>query len=416
MTAAPTTALLPQLLRLPHALGLATSAFLMGFGLSVAAPFMALFGVNEVHLTPLQLGIFLTSNAVCSVLISTRLARWSDRRPDRKPIMLLAFASAAVAYALLSVVRSFPLLLLVGGVFIGTGAAAFPQLFAFARAQVMGGQKAGAPTDLPERAMTVLRSVFSLSWVVGPGLGAFLLARWGFTVMFLVTAACFALGLLPLLRMPAAVPRPTSALPVAARETAKPDSAAPVPAAPASRRSPVKWVALAFVLYGMSMSMGMTMFPLFITRVLHGTEGQAGFLVGLCALLEIPVMLALAMSRRLPSKAVLIRGALMLFALHFALIYFSGGMPLLVASQFLRAAVVAVMAGLGMAYFQDLMPGRFGAATTLFANTSNVGGMLAGVVSGACAQAFGYQAVYLLCAALTFGAWTVMQWLARTGR
>ncbi|MFC4425524.1 sugar efflux transporter [Deinococcus navajonensis] len=407
MSAAPSSALLRQLLRLPHALGLATSAFLMGFGLSVAAPFMALFGVNEVHLTPLQLGIFLTSNAVCSVLISTRLARWSDRRPDRKPIMLLAFTSAALAYALLSVVRSFPLLLLVGGALIGTGAAAFPQLFAFARAQVLGGLPGGAPTDLPERAMTVLRSVFSLSWVVGPGLGAVLLARWGFAGMFLVTASCFALGMLPLLRMPAAAPRPAAA--------AEGQRHAGQPVATPTR-SPVKWVALAFVLYGMSLSMGMTMFPLFITRVLGGSEGQAGFLVGLCALLEIPVMLTLAVARRLPSKATLVRAALLLFAVHFAMIYFSGGMPLLVASQALRAAVVAVMAGLGMAYFQDLMPGRFGAATTLFANTSNIGGMLAGVVSGACAQAFGYQAVYLLCAALTFGGWAVMQWMTRTGR
>lgn len=410
MTAAPPSALLPQLLRLPHALGLAISAFLMGFGLSVAAPFMALFGVNEVHLTPLQLGIFLSSNAVCSVLISIRLARWSDRRPNRKPVLLLAFASAALAYALLSVVRSFPLLLLVGAVLIGTGAAAFPQLFAFARAQVMAGQPSGTPADLPERAMTVLRSVFSLSWVVGPGLGALLLAHWGFGGMFRVTAACFALAIVPLLKMPAVSPRPAAASQLRAAQ-----GRAALPS-PAPARTPIHWVALAFVLYGMSMSMGMTMFPLFITRVLGGTEGQAGFLVGLCALLEIPVMLALAVSRRQPPKATLIRGALLLFAVHFVLISFAGGLPLLVVSQALRAAVVAVMAGLGMAYFQDLMPGRFATATTLFANTSNIGGMLAGVVSGACAQAFGYQAVYLLCAALTFAGWAVMQWVARTGR
>lgn len=395
---------LNHLLRLPHAAGLALAAFLMGFGMSVAAPFMALYGINEVHLTPLQLGIFLTSNAVCSVLISTALARWSDRLPDRKPVMLVAFAAAAIAYALLSVVRSYPLLLLVGGVFIGTGAAAFPQLFAFARVQF-----ASAPGDLADRALTVLRSVFSLSWVVGPGLGAVLLSTVGFEGTFLVTAACFGLGMLPLLRMPGGAP-----------QASRPRQSAPEPVVEVTATGrplrPVMWVAFAFVLYGMSMSMGMTMFPLFITEVLRGTEGQAGFLVGLCALLEIPVMLALALSRRLPRVEWLVKLALLLFAVHFALIYLAGGMPLLVVTQVVRAAVVAVMAGLGMAYFQELMPGRFAAATTLFANTSNVGGMLAGIVSGACAQAFGYRSVYLLCAALTFAGWAVMRIVTRRTR
>ena len=47
--------------------------------------------------------------------------------------------------------------------------------------------------------MTVLRSVFSLAWVVGPGLGAAVLSRWGFQGIFLATAACFVLAALPLL-------------------------------------------------------------------------------------------------------------------------------------------------------------------------------------------------------------------------
>jgi SET family sugar efflux transporter-like MFS transporter len=59
------------------------------------------------------------------------------------------------------------------------------------------------------------------------------------------------------------------------------------------------------------------------------------------------------------------------------------------------------------------MPGRFSVATTLFANTNNVGAMLSGVVSGACAQLFGYRSVYLLCAALTLTGWIIMQLTVR---
>lgn len=392
-----TGAMLRALLRLPHAAGLAASVFLLGFGLSLAAPFLSLFGVNEVRMTPLRLGIFLTLNAVASVVISTVLARVSDRLPNRKPLLLLTLAAGAVAYALLSTLRSYPAVIAAGMVFLGTGAAAFPQVFSFARARF-----ADAPGDLPERALTILRSVFSLAWVVGPGLGAVLLAAWDFRGTFLVTAACFVLAAVPLLRIPARAPQPTAG--------------ARARAGAAGGPSPIVQAAFAFVLYGMSMSMGMTMFPLFVTKTLEGTQGQVGFLFGLCALLEIPAMLALAALRRLPPLNVLIRWAMLLFAVHFALVYFAQGDALLVASQVVRAAVLAVMAGLGMAYFQELMPGRFSAATTLFANTNNVGAMLSGVVSGACAQLFGYRSVYLLCAGLTLTAWLIMHLAVRRRR
>lgn len=398
-TSNPPSVSLADVWRLPHVLGLAVSVLFLGLATSLAFPYMALFGVNRVHMTPLELGIFLTVNAVSGVLVSTRLARLSDRLPDRKPLVLLTLTAATLGYGLLSVTRSYPALLLVGAVFLGTGAAAFPQLFAFARAQV-----AGAPGPPPDRTITVLRSVFALAWVVGPGVGALVLTRLDFRGLFLLTAGCFVLAILPVLRMPRAGSGEGSAAPPPTGPQA-PDQPAP--------RPPLFRPALAFVLYGMSMSMGMSMFPLFITKVLHGTDGQVGFLVGLCALLEIPFMLAFAVARRLPPLGRMVKYALALFALHFALVYLSQGMGLLVVTQAVRAAVLAVTAGLGMAYFQELMPGRIGAATTLFSNTTNVGAMLAGIVSGACAQVFGYRAVFLLCGLLTLAAWLVMQSFAR---
>lgn len=381
--------------RLPHAARLALAVLLLGFALSLASPYMALFGVNRAHMTPLQLGIFLSVNAISSVLISTRLARWSDRLPDRKPLVLLTLGAAALGYGLLSVLRGYPALLVTGAVLLGTGAAAFPQLFSFARAQF-----AGTGGSLPDRAVTLLRSVFSLAWVVGPGLGAWALAELDFGGLFLLAASGFALAGLLVWRVPPAPAEPLPTPPRAQAGEKRP-------------QRPLAWVAFAFVLYGMSMSMGMTMFPLLITKVLHGTDAQVGFLVGLCALLEIPVMLAFVVVRRLPATERLVKYALALFVLHFALLYLAAGMPLLTVTQGVRAVVIAVMAGLGMAYFQELMPGRLAAATTLFANTTNLGAMLAGIVSGACAQLFGYRAVFLLCGLLTLGAWLVMAVVTR---
>jgi SET family sugar efflux transporter-like MFS transporter len=41
----------------------------------------------------------------------------------------------------------------------------------------------------------------------------------------------------------------------------------------------------------------------------------------------------------------------------------------LIALQLLNAIFIGIVAGIGMSYFQDLMPGRAGVATTLFANS-----------------------------------------------
>ncbi|MFW8626056.1 sugar efflux transporter [Deinococcus sp. ME38] len=381
---------LGAMLRLPHAAGLALSVFLLGFGLSLAVPYLALYAVNRAGMTPLQLGVFLTVNAVSAVLVATLLGRWSDRLPNRKPILLLTLAAGTAAYALIAVTPNFAGLLLIGSLLLSLGAAAFPQVFSFARASLNG-----TPGELAERAMTLLRSVFSLSWVVGPGLGAALLGEDRYHAVFLAAAACFALAAAPLIRVPGRRPQPTP-------------GSAPVAAPPAVPRALIAWGAAAFVLYGMSMHMGMAMFPLFVTKTLGGTAGEVGLLVGLCALLEIPVMLALVTWRRLPGVPVLIAAGMGLFVLHFALVVLAGGMAALIAAQVVRAVVLAILAGLGMTYFQTLMPGRFGAATTLYANTSSVGAMLSGITSGAVAQAFGYRSVFLVCAALSLVAWGVM--------
>ncbi|MFC3834886.1 MULTISPECIES: sugar efflux transporter [Deinococcus] len=389
-------AILPALLRLPGFTGLALSVFFLGFGVSLSGPFLALYGVQRIGMTPLLLGVFLTLNAVSAVLLSTRLARWSDRLSNRRPLVLFTLAMAAAGQAGLAAAHSFAAALLVGVLVMGLGAAAFPQLFAYARTQM-----STVPGDLAERGQTVLRSMFSLAFVVGPGLGAAALARLGFPGVFLLAAACLLLAAIPVWRSRSvALPATPAGHTVTLARSATP-------------ARPITWVSVAFVMYGMSMVMAMTMFPLFITDTLSGTTSQVGFLISLCALLEIPIMLALVTLRRLPGVEWMVKAAMGVFAIHFVMIFLAQGLGLLVAAQVIRAVVLAILAGLGMTYFQQLMPGRVSAATTLFSNTLNVGSMLAGIVSGTIAQVFGYRDVYIVCAVLTAAAWVVMQVITR---
>lgn len=389
---------LPQMARLPHAWGVTGAVLMLGLATSLAGPYMSLFAVQWVGMSPLQLGIFLTLNALSAVGVSTVLSRRSERA-DRKPLVLLTLAAGVLAYLALSAVHSVWSVWLTGVLLLSLSAAAFPQVFALARAGF-----AGAPGDLPERAVTLLRSVFSFAWVVGPGVGAAVLSLWSYRGVFLFAALCYALAALPLLRVrsPGPPPAPATSAVVAALT------------APPPPRT-LGGAFAAFVLYGMAMQMGMAMFPLFVTETLSGSKGQVGFLIGLCALLEIPVMLLFVLKRRLPRLDTLIKLGLGLFGVHFLLIYFAQGLPALIAAQALRAVVLAILAGLGMAYFQQLMPGRFSAATTTFSNSSILGGMLSGITAGIWAQAFGYRPVFLLCALLSVAALGLMLWVTRRG-
>jgi len=367
---------------------LAGAVLLLGFATSFAMPYMSLFGVNAVRMSPVALGAYLTGVSLGSILISTVIGRWSDRLPSRRPLLLGAIAAATLGYGLLAVTTDYVLVLLIGTLLLGAGSAAFPQVFALARTQ------AGAAG---EQGMTTIRSIFSLAWVVGPGIGAALLATGGFSGLFLATGACFLASAAAVMLLPA---RPT--VTTASKTSAE---APPVPAPP---DRPMSLVALSFVLYGTAIQMASVALPIHVTENLNGTSGSVGFIVGLCALLEIPVMLSFVLSNRRPSNEKLVLWGLVLSAVYCAIVLIAPNVWWIAAAQLPRAVVIAILATLGMAYVQSLMPGRLGVATTLYANTMNAGSLLGGLGVGVCAHIFGYQAVFLVAALLSAAAWGVL--------
>ncbi|MBZ4240925.1 hypothetical protein LAN32_21070, partial [Mycobacterium tuberculosis] len=63
-------------------------------------------------------------------------------------------------------------------------------------------------------------------------------------------------------------------------------------------------------------------------------------------------------------------------------------------------AICLILAGIGMLYFQDLMPGQAGAATTLYTNTTRVGWIIAGSLAGVVAEIWSYHAVFWIALAM----------------
>ncbi len=382
--------------------------FMLGLASSFVIPFMSLYGVEQIGMKPLWLGAFMTSLSVSSIVLSTLLARWSDRLPSRRPAVLVALLSGTLGYSLLSVTHTYWPALLIAVSLLAVASAGFPQLFTYARSQLAQSEGGKAQPQLAEHGVTLLRSVFSLAWVAGPALGAVVLQQLHFGGLFLTVGGLYLLTALPVLtrRSPhsAAI---VHSEPLLSAATSSPGAAT----SPAAVDPPVSisLIALSFTLYAASLSAQMIALPLFVTQELHGNAGQVGLLLGLCALLEIPIMLSFVLlPRRYSSETLLLLG-FALAVLMTLLMALTPNMGLALVSQMVRAVVIAISSCIGMAYFQDLMPGRMGIATTLFANTSNAGAVLAGLMVGGVAQIADYRTVFWACLLLNVLAWLLLR-------
>jgi SET family sugar efflux transporter-like MFS transporter len=382
------------LIRLPGYTGISFAMFLSGIASSFAVPYTSLFGATEAHMTPVRLGLFMTLTAVSSVIVSTVLGRIADRRADKKRIVLLSIAGSALGYALLCVTRNYVLLTIFGCVFLSIGAAVFPQLFTFGKARLHA--EGIENTELP---MATLRTTLSCAWVFGPAAGAIVLGATGFNGLFLSAAGAFAVAgvIVSLMREPKTYD---------ALDAADPASSSEIP--PQGKNAHVYAALVSFTLIGMGSAIAIIMLPVLIVDQLHGTTAHVAQMVGLGAFAEIPMMLMLGGAARRINKANMIAWASLSHIVYFAGIALAPNLWVLVPLQILNAVVVAVTSCLGMSYFQELMPGALARATTLFFNTMRTGSVMAGVVSGFVAAAWGYRAVFAFCVLLASSASVIL--------
>ena len=358
--------------------GLLAAVLLLGVADSITGPYLVLFGSDRARLSPFAIGVFMSLTGISGLVVSTWLGRRYDRRPSRRPALLAVIASAA-GFALLTLTTSYALLLVIAAVFLGTGAAAFPQLFAIARNHL-------SQTGSTARGASALRSMWSLAWALGPMAGGAILAWQGFTALFLVAAAAFALVALPVLWLGA--PHST-----AGPATANGDTTLPA-------RS-LALVVIAFGLFHTAMFAGSVVLPLFVTEQLHRPYHDVGVMFSVCAAVELVAALALT---RLPARANrerLILLGFVLFVAYFAILAATSSTVLVIIAQGARGAAISAVLALGITYFQDLLPRQPGRATTLLSNTAVAGSLLSGVLAGSLIQALGFRAALTLCAVLS---------------
>ncbi|WP_349324143.1 sugar efflux transporter [Escherichia albertii] len=357
-------------------------AFLTGIAGALQTPTLSIFLADELKARPIMVGFFFTGNAIMGILgilVSQFLARHSDKQGNRKLLILLCCLFGVMACTLFAWNRNYFILLSTGILLSSFASTANPQMFALAREHAdMNGRETVMFS-------TFLRAQISLAWVIGPPLAYELAMGFSFKVMYLTAAIAFVLcGLIVWLFLPSIQKSiPATTRPVDMSTTSH------------SRRDTWLLFVVCTMMWGAN-NLYIINMPLFIIDELHFTDRLAGEMIGIAAGLEIPAMLIAGYFIKRIGKRFLMLIAIVSGICFYASVLMATTPTVELELQILNAIFLGILCGIGMLYFQDLIPGKIGFATTLYANTSRVGWIIAGSLDGIMVEIWSYHSLFWL--------------------
>jgi MFS transporter, SET family, sugar efflux transporter len=369
-------------------LGVATGFF--GIAESVFGTTTSLFLADAVRVGPLLIGLYFTGCAVAGIGVNLAAGRLSDRLTDRRLALALTGLAGAAGALIFIVVRSYAVVFVTGAVLFSLNGAYLSQLFAYVKefAESTGREVTAFSS--------AVRSVFSAGWIIGPPAGFFLLAHLGFGLMYtcaagllLITALLgrWFLPALDLPRRPAAADTGNGHLPGMRRVLAT------VP-----RRT---WLLLGSVTaVNVADQMYLIVIALYVTKNLHLSPSLVGLMAGICAALEIPLMITVGRLAERVGKLRVVAAAMVLAVIFFCLLPVAGSTPVLIALQLPNAMWTAAIMSIPMVIVQEEVPGGSGTASSLYSSTFPLAQLLAGAITGVVAAQAGYRNVFWICAGL----------------
>ncbi len=373
------------------------SNLVLGMAYSFVVPFYSMFGTIEVGMSNWTFGLFMTVTTVVGIGISTALARWSDTRFSRRSILLLGCLCGALGYGSYAYVRSVLWLTVIGSVALGISSISFSQLFAAAR-EAIG--RHGIPTGEAPLYMNIFRLLFSLAWTIGPAISAWVMIHAAYEGIFLVCAGLFVLLFVIVWIFIPARPPPAA------------NAAARTPLMQVLRRPDLLCYFAAMALVFTCVTMGMMDLPLMIMHTLGGEKLHVGIAYSVAPVFELPFMFwfGLLASRGHPGR--LIRLGVIIAIAYYLLLFFVREPWHIYPVQILSAAMIAIVSGIAITFFQSYIPDQPGTATNLYTTANRLGSTIGYLAFGTLAESLGYRAIFLVCA-LVCGAAFLLLWLAR---
>lgn len=334
-------------------------ALLIPFASSLINPVLSLFFTLELKFSPLNISAFFIALPVVTVILVQFIGKLSDHGLQRPLIITISSVCGVAGMLFLMLRPGFYVMLSAGLLWLSLSAAAFPQIFASAREYSVGKRD-------PVMFTTFLRSLCSLAWVGGPPLAYFIAMGHSFDLLFMLSALMYAAGaaasfvFLPSLRKSGGEQEENCE-------------------SPFKNRSVVLLFISCMGLCTAFNSYIVTM-PLYVTQELKLDENLPGFMMGLAAFLEIPIMLLSAkISKRTGLKSLMASGAVCLIVFLVLMNFVKSPMAYMFM-QILSASFIALLSAMGMVYFQELLPKIPGQATSLFINSGTAGQIAGGAL------------------------------------
>lgn len=364
---------------------------LYGMAVAITTPFLVLYMTDNHGLTVTQFGIFMAAGAIGSFVVNTIVGRFSDQLSfDRKYLLLIAIVMEIITFSLFLVLNHTMILVIGYIIFFSLGAPGLPQLYASARESV--NKNNSNDTRLKIFANTVLRSMFSFGFLFGPLIGSVLIARYDFTGLFVGTVVIFmVVFVVTLFIKPTKVDREVSISQIDEKS------------APSLISAPVLFLPfIAIILLYVGQWGYLLNMPLYVTEVLGEDRGKVGVLASLCAGLEVPFMIGIGwIASKFETKHLLMFAGV-LGGLFFMSIGLFQSFTVILIGQVVLAFFLAILLGLGISYFQDLLPDFPGYASTLFANGMVIGQLLGNLLGGLILDMFSVNIAFLFSSGLMF--------------
>lgn len=369
---------------------------MIGIGISITSPYIPLFLTKDFGMSAGAFGIFMAISSLSGVVVNSLIAKHSDNGMDRKWIVIFAAISASLGYASYLVFNNFFILLIVVTLFNGLAAPVMPQIYAYAH------ESANASKSKDKTfAMSTLRSLISLGFLIGPLCGTLILGLAGYKGIFLGTSILYitvaSLVFLFLHRRKAA------------KSNAKKKKSK---GTPWIKNRQIRLPLIAFLFLFAINTIHLIITPLFIVNELHGTYKDVGLVVSICAGLEIPIMLGLgALGKKISNHTLMIYGCVIL-VIYYTILSVATHAWQLIPAQLLQATFVAIVMGNGLSYFTERLPNSPGLATTIYSNGSTIGRLVGSLGGGFIAQILGFRHVYWVCLLLAVLAFFIL-WRSR---
>jgi SET family sugar efflux transporter-like MFS transporter len=379
--------------RLPVTALIGASLFFTGVTYASTLNYGAIVGIDTLGIPNGLYSVVLTVSSLAGAAASVALGYISDKIPDRRVIVIGTALMGALAFGVIFLFRTQLAFILAVCVIMPFGGALFSQSFSYGR----GYFNARHPSRA-EFMITILRTIFSVAWVIVPPIVGWYAAvttvfnAYGVAaIAYLVCAAIFAVLL----------GNPYAKIGVAAAKEGEP---APAALAKARMEPAVIGGIIGITLIFTAVQIRTVTIPLLITSTLEGSYADLGIFAGLAAALELPFMVAWGYALRWVSKHTIIICGALLYAVYLVLISRAGSVSDVLWLQLLNGPATAALLTIPISYMQDAIKGRVGLSTSLLDVTHVAAGLAtAGLFGVLTATNQDYPLLFVVAAGIAAG-------------